>query len=121
MNLMSKESKVNQLVNERFLSNHDFSTTPNLRAKLSIQSLLPSLVLDTMQKTPLDSVRGVTRAARHAGARSPLTAYLAIHFSFCSTPRESAIAPAQSITMQTREHEHVRDATQLAMNAKVRA
>lgn len=118
---MSKESKVTQLVNELFLSNHDFSTTPNLGAKLSIQSLLPSFVSDIMQKTPLDGVRGVTRAARHAGAHSPLTAYLAIDFSFCSTPRESVIAPAQSITMQTGEHGPVRDATQLAMNAKVRA
>lgn len=73
---------------------------------------------DIMQKTPLDGVRGVTRAASHAGAHSPLTAYLAIDFSFCSTPRESVIAPAQSITMQTGEHGPVRDATQLAMNAK---
>ena len=71
---MSKESKFIQLINGHCVNNHGFSTTPNLGAKLRIQSLLPSLVADTTQKTPLASVRGATRAARPAGARGPLTA-----------------------------------------------
>lgn len=82
------------------------------------RSACPNAGKGIMQKTPRDGVRGVTRAARRAGARSPATAYLAIHFSFCSTPRESVIAPAQSITMQTKARRPVRDATQFAKNAK---
>lgn len=82
------------------------------------RSACPGAGKGIMQKTPRDSVRGATRAARHAGAHSPPIVCLAIHFSFCSTPRESVIAPAQSITMQTKAHRSVRDATQRAKNVK---
>lgn len=102
------------------MTNLDFSATPNLGTKLRIQSLLPSLVADITQKTPLDGVRGATRAARPAGAHGPLTAWLATHFSFCSTPRESVTAPAQSITMQIKGQRPVRDAIRPARNVKVR-
>lgn len=96
-------------------------TTPNLRAKPRIHSLLPPLVSGTTQKSPLDAARGAARAARHARARGPPTACPAIHFSFCSAPRESVTPPAQSITTRSKKPRRVRDATQPATNAKVRA
>lgn len=73
---------------------------------------------DIMQKIPLDGVSGAARAARRAGAHSTQTACHVIHSSFCCAPGESVTAPAQSITMQTKAHRHVRGATQLARNAK---
>lgn len=65
-------------------------------------------------------MRNAARAARHVGARGPATACPAIRFSFCSAPRESVIAPAQSVTMWSKAHGRVRDATRPATNAKVR-
>lgn len=72
----------------------------------------------TTQKSPLDGARGAARAARHARARGPPTACPAIHFSFCSAPRESVTPPAQSITTRSKKPRRVRDATQPATNAK---
>lgn len=93
---------------------------PHLQAKLSIQSLPPRLVSDITPKSPRDAVRNAARAARRVGARGPPTACPAICFSFCSAPRESVIAPAQTITMWSKAHGRVRDATRPAANAKVR-
>lgn len=106
-------------MNEHCLTNRDFYRLSYLGAKLSIQYLLPALISDIMQKIPLDGVSGAARAARRAGAHSTQTACHVIHSSFCCAPGESVTAPAQSITMQTKAHRHVRGATQLARNAKV--
>ncbi|KAG8519836.1 Proprotein convertase subtilisin/kexin type 5 [Galemys pyrenaicus] len=76
------------------------------------------LMPDTMQKTPLDGVRGVTRPARHAGVRGPQIACPAIHFSFCSAPRESVISAAHGITMQTKKHGLVNGATRPVTDAR---
>lgn len=73
-----------------------------------------------MQKTPQDSAGGATGAARPARARSPQTACPAIHSSFCSAPKDSAIAPVQSITTWSQAPRPVRDATRPVINAKVR-
>lgn len=78
------------------------------------------LFSDTMEKAPAVSVRSVTRAARHAGARCQQTASLAIHFSFSYAPRDSVSAPALSTTMQTNTHRPARGAIPLVTSATVR-
>lgn len=74
-----------------------------------------------MEKAPVVGVRGVTRAARHAGAHGPQTASLATSFSFFYAPRDSVTAPAQSTTTQINTHRPVRGATQLVTNVKERS
>lgn len=71
-----------------------------------------------MQKTPQDSARGAAGAAKPARAHSPQTACPAIHSSFCSAPKDSVIAPVQSITTWSKAPRPVRDATQPVINAK---
>lgn len=75
---------------------------------------------DIMEKAPVVGVRSVTRAARHAGARSPQTARLVIHISFSCAPRGSVTAPAQSTTTQTNRRRPVRGATQRVTNVTER-
>lgn len=88
-----------------------------LRTSVYISASL--LVSDIMEKAPVVGVRSATRAARHAGVRSPQTASLVIHFSFSCAPRDSVTAPAQSTTTQTNRHRPVRGATQRVTNVTV--